>query len=199
MKKIIKKMAIIAIVAVTMSMTNAQGQDDIAANVQKQGDMAVGVNMIIWYRPSYNYRAIYKPASYPRLHVPSYTRTGISAKFLYNPTYYIRLAGEFDYFWKREKDYMKWWDFSVYSHLLMPVSKKVLVYPSLGLGKLYEKIFYEDNETWMRRFTFIMLGFGTDYELSSNLILNGEVRYKIYGDEEIKNPLNFAIGLAYKF
>jgi len=181
MKNKIKKMAIIAIAAVTMGMT---------ANAQEQGDMAVGVNMVGWLTPSYKHVVFGR--------VPSYTNIGIGAKFSYNATYLLRFAGEFDYF--LEKDYNKFWDLSVYSHYLFPVATKAVIYPSVGVGMFsikYSNPNYVGSTTSDSRVVF-SLGGGSDYELSSNLILNGEVRYKIFTNV-VKNYFNFAIGLAYKF
>jgi len=172
MKTKIKKIAIITIAAITMNMT---------ANAQERGDMAVGANMVVQM-------------------VEDYTHTGIGAKFLYNATYLLRFAGEFDYFPK--KDLLSMWDFSAYAHYLFPVTYRAVIYPSVGLGLLGIKNNDPNLDTNIyKRTDFAVpftLGIGADYELSSNLILNGEARYKIFGSST-KNYFKFAVGLAYKF
>jgi len=165
-----KKAAVIAI-AVTMS---------VAAYSQSQGDKAVGGNLVIGHRSSNGY---------------SWTNVGIGAKFYYNVTDPIRLAGEFDYFLK--KDEVSMWDFSVYGHYLFPVADQVVVYPAIGLGIVGSKYHgeYDFGSNSDNDFGF-SLGGGADYEISSNLSLNGELRIKLVNGY---NWLNIAIGLAYKF
>ena len=165
MKKTFTKMAIIVIAAITMS---------VAAYSQSQGDKAVGGNLVIGSGDSY-------------------TNVGIGAKFFYNVTDPIRLAGEFDYFLK--KDYLSMWDLSVYGHYLFPVADQVAVYPSVGLGIVGAKVSFGGYSDSNSEFAF-SLGGGADYELSSNLTLNGELRIKLIDGG---NRLNIAIGLAYKF
>ena len=160
MKKTFKAMAIMAI-AVTISLSAAA----------QQGDKAVGGNLVVGMGDSW-------------------TNIGLGAKFLYNVTDPIRLAGEFDYFFK--KDYVSWWDFSVYGHYLFPVATQVSLYPSLGLGMVGAKSDFGGSYS---EFAF-SLGGGVDYALSSNLSLNGELRIKLYDGY---NRTNLAIGLSYKF
>ena len=167
-----KKAAIIAIAAVTMS---------VSAVAQQKGDKAAGGNLVIGAGNSY-------------------THVGIGAKFLYNVTDPIRLAGEFDYFLK--KDYASWWDFSVYGHYLFSVADQVVVYPSVGLGMVGAKFKYPDfgwgigGDSYSDSWFAFSLGGGADYSLTSNLVLNGELRLKLF---ENTNRINFAIGVAYKF
>ena len=163
MKKTFKTMAIMAI-AITMSLSA----------VAQQGEKAVGGNLVIGMGDSY-------------------TNVGLGPKFFYNVTDPIRLAGEFDYFLK--KDYMSWWDFSVYGHYLFPVANEVAIYPSLGLGVMGVQFKYGGYSDSESKFA-VSLGGGADYELSSNLTLNGELRIKLI---ENSNRVNIAIGLAYKF
>ena len=165
---VLKRMAIAIIAVVTMSAS---------AVAQKQGDMAAGGNLLIGMGDSY-------------------TNIGIGAKFFYNLTDPIRLAGEFDYFLK--KDYQTMWDFSVYGHYLFPVADKLVAYPSVGLGLV----------GWKSSFDFgylsasassndfaLSLGGGVDYALTPTLALNGELRYKIMDGSR----LNIVVGVAYKF
>jgi len=165
MKKVIK-MAIFAI-AVAMS---------IPAVAQQQGDKAVGGNLLIGTGNSL-------------------TNVGIGVKFLYNVTDPIRLAGEYDFFPK--KDYVTWWDFSVYGHYLFSVADQVVVYPSVGLGVVGSKVDLGVVSGSGNDFAF-SLGGGVDYALPSNpnLVLNGELRLKLFNGS---NRINFAFGVAYKF
>ena len=161
-----RKVAIVAIAVVSIN---------VAANAQAQGDKAVGGNLVIGTGNSY-------------------TNVGIGAKFFYNVTDPIRLAGEFDYFLK--KDNVSWWDFSVYGHYLFSVADGVNVFPAVGLGMMGWKADlgpfgnYSDS-----KFVF-SLGGGADYALTDQLILTGELRLKLYDGN---NRVNFAVGIAHKF
>jgi len=94
------------------------------------------------------------------------------------------------------------WDFSVYSHLLIPVVDKVVAYPLVGVSMLggksfpHPKIMGELGSFSKKAFT---AGIGADYKLLSSLILRGEIRLKIYDGFYDNKYFNFAIGLAYKF
>jgi outer membrane protein X len=170
---LLKRAAIIIIAAVAMSGT---------ASAQQQGDVAVGGNLVI---------------STWRSGGDSYTRTGIGAKLFYNVTNPIRLAGEFDYFLK--KDYSTMWDLSVYGHYLFPVANQIWVYPSVGLGVIGVKANvpgFGNLGKYSNSELAISLGAGADYELTSNLALNTELRLKLVDGT---NHLNIVIGLAYKF
>ena len=185
-KKVIKFsvfMAIITISTVTLSIT---------INAQEKGDIAIGVNMVVWWTPSQTIERN-----------PSYTNTGIGAKFSYNVISQLRLAGEFDYF--SEKDFASMWDCRVYSHYLFPVAVNTVVYPSIGIGMIDVKT--NGFPTPTPSTAAFTIGIGADCELSSNLILNGEIRHHVlffdgrYMDKNYNHSkiFNFAIGLAYKF
>ena len=105
-----KKVAIVAIAAVTMS---------VAAVAQQKGDMAVGGNLVLGSGDSYS-------------------NIGIGPKFQYNVTDPIRLEGSFTYFLK--KDYVSMWDLSVNGHYLFPVTDVITLYPLAGLGILGTKL-----------------------------------------------------------
>ena len=163
MKKVVfKRAAIIAIAAVTMSL---------AVNAQQQGDKAVGGNLVIGTGNSF-------------------THVGIGAKFFYNVTDPIRLAGEFDFFLPKYET--TWWDLSVYGHYLFPVADKVVVYPSVGLGIVGAKVKgFDGNNDFA-----LSLGGGADYALTDQLSLTGELRLKLINGT---NRLNIALGVVYKF
>jgi outer membrane protein X len=106
MKSIFRKVAVMAIALVTMS---------VAVNAQEKGDMAAGGNLVLGSGDSF-------------------TNYGIGAKFQYNVTNPLRLEGSFTYFLK--KDNLTMWDLSANAHWLFPVAGKVTVYPLAGLGIL---------------------------------------------------------------
>ena len=167
MKRVFKMAMIVIAAVVVMCMP---------AVAQQAGDKAVGANLVIGTGDSYN-------------------NVGIGAKFFYNVTDPIRVAGEFDFFLK--KDYLSMWDLSVYGHYLFPVSDQVMIYPSIGLGMIGFKFtdpFFGGNYS-ESKFVF-SLGGGADYALTDVLSLTGELRIKFY---EGNNRINFALGIAYKF
>lgn len=159
---------------------------------QEKGDKAIGANLVIGSGDSF-------------------TNYGLGAKFLYNVTDPIRLSAEFDYFFK--KDFVTMWDASVYGHYLIPVAEKFTLYPSVGLGLINTKAsFGQDINESLGELSGILgvdvsgasasssdfvfsLGGGAEYELTDNLALNGEFRYKIKDGSRI----NIALGIAYKF
>ncbi|MDR1226264.1 MAG: porin family protein [Prevotellaceae bacterium] len=106
MKSILRKVAVMAIAIMTMS---------VAAGAQEKGDMAAGGNLVLG---SGN----------------SFTNYGIGVRFQYNVTNPFRLEGSFTYFLK--KDNFTMWDLSANAHWLFPVTDKITVYPLAGLGIL---------------------------------------------------------------
>jgi len=167
---LLKRAAIVLIAAVTMS---------VSAVAQKKGEMAAGANLLFGS-------------------TTGYSNVGLGAKFLYNVTDPIRLSGEFDYFLK--KDYVNFWDFSVYGQYLFPLAGKIAVYPEVGLGILGETVnlnipglgsLGSGSHT---DFAF-SLGGGIDYPLTTNLTLNGGLRLKLVTG----NWFNILGGIAYKF
>jgi opacity protein-like surface antigen len=156
-----------AIIAIALSTA-------FSATAQK-GDMAVGGNLIFGTGNSYSH-------------------AGLGAKFYYNVTNPIRLAGEFDYFFK-SNNIINWWDFSVYGHYLFDITDKVNFYPLAGLGILGIHTEFElfDNSQYLLHLV-ATLGAGVDYKLTDKLSLNFESRLKFY--ENTRS--NFALGIAYK-
>ena len=164
---LIRRIAIAFIAMATMNAT---------AIAQKKGDMAAGGNLLIGTGNSY-------------------TNLGIGAKFFYNITDPIRLAGEFDFF--PMQNHTSMWDLSTYGHYLFPVADKVILFPSVGLGLIgatYSSAIPSLHSNSSGDFA-LSLGGGIDYELTYNLVLNGELRFKI----EDGSRLNLVVGLAYKF
>jgi hypothetical protein len=85
---------------------------------------------------------------------------GIGGKFQYNVSAPIRLAGEFDFFPSSGASRM---DISMYGHCLISLGKRVLIYPSVGIGMT-------DITNPNRVFNFSLSG-GIDIALSSNMVL----------------------------
>ena len=148
----------------------------ISASAQK-GEMAIGGNLL------------YGGGNH-------YDHFGIGVKFFGNITDHIRLAGESDLFPKQ--DYLTCWEHSAYGHYLFPVSQKVALYPSVGLGVMgwHAKI-PGFGKTSNIKFA-LSLGGGVDFDLTSRLLLSGEFRWKIIPGHDSGNRINLAIGLAYK-
>lgn len=172
----LKRVAIVIIAVVTMS---------VSAAAQKQGDMAVGANLVLG---SGN----------------SYSNMGVGAKFQYNVIDPLRLEGSFTYFF--EKDLVSMWDLSVNAHYLFPIAEQITVYPLAGLGILGSKAnipsfdfgglgSYGGGSHSDTEFGF-NLGGGIDFKVTENVILNVELKYKI-GDNW--NRLLISAGVAYKF
>jgi len=119
---------------------------------------------------------------------------GFGGKFLYNITNSIRLDSEFDFFPK--KDYLSWWDFSVYGHCLISVGKKAALYPSIGLGIAGVRADLWRGETVSASGFSFSFGGGFDRAVASNLVISSELRFKIHGSVRLAN---FTVGLAYMF
>ena len=152
----------------------------VAANAQMQGEKAIGGNLVYGTGGTYSH-------------------TGIGVKYFYNVSDPIRLAGEFDFF--PAKNYFSWWDLSMYGHYLFPVADNIMLYPAVGLGMVGVKYAYKSTSSSTSGLA-LSLGGGADFELSYNLILNLELRYKALDFSELGvsgNRTNLAIGLAYKF
>ena len=172
----LKRAAIVVIAMLTISLS--------AAAQLKKGDMDAGVNLL------------YGTTS-------GYSDLGLGAKFRYNVIDPVRLAAEFDYFLK--KDYMSTWDFSVYGNYLFPVADKLVVYPEIGLGVVGTTVSVPTisvpgygniggGSASGSNFA-LSLGGGVDYQLSPNLVLNGQLRYKTITG----GWFNILVGIAYKF
>ena len=179
MKKVFLKSVVMGIIlAATMNVTA----------VAQKGEKAVGANLLYGS-------------------MTGYSNLGLGAKFFYNVTDPIRLAGEFDYFLK--KNYTSIWDVSVYGHYLFPAAEKMKVFPSVGLGVVGTSVSVPTiaipgmgevgGGSLSSSNLAISLGGGLDYDLTSNLLFNAELRYKIITGNGSGSWLNIAVGVAYKF
>ncbi len=123
----------------------------------------------------------------------SYSNVGIGAKFRYNVIDNLRIEPSFTYF--LEKDYLSMWDISANAHYLFPVGSRFTLYPLAGLSVMGVKADVGDHSASDSEFG-INLGGGVDFDLTHNLVLNGELKYKVGGDW---SRLIIGIGVAYKF
>jgi hypothetical protein len=108
---------------------------------------------------------------------------GIGVNLLYNVTDKIRLAGEFIYSTGQQ-------DFNVYGHFLFPAGKRVVFYPSVGLGMA--KVFNK----WCVGFA---IDGGMDIVLSPRWMLNCKFGFKVTTDSDEGFTLNLSPGLTYRF
>jgi outer membrane protein X len=183
MKSIFRKVAIVAIAVLSMS---------VAANAQEKGDMAAGGNLVLGFGDSF-------------------TNFGIGGKFQYNIMNPLRLEGSFTYFLPKKQGVsgvaessVSMWDLSVNAHYLFSVADKIKVYPLAGLGILGTSASAEvdlgeygnyGGSASASEFGF-NLGGGIDFRLTDKLILNAELKYKLGSTWD---RLLLSAGLAYKF
>ena len=162
---IFKSVAITAIALCVCISTHAQ-----------QGEKALGINLLSGF------------------HANDIRSVGLGAKFLYNVTNPIRLAGELD-FSKCVKNSYNYGlqDLSVYLHYIIPVRDQ-MIYPVVGIGNFKIKMNNKSISSSISK-TVFTLGLGTERALTNNLVLNAELRYKSHGG----NHIIAAVGLAYKF
>jgi len=121
----------------------------------------------------------------------SYTHLGIGAKFLFGANNF-RTGVEFDFFPKQEE--VSWWDFSLYTYYLIPVSDQVALFPLVGLGFAGATAHLGQSKVSDNSFAFSLVG-GLDIALSPKLTLSGELRFKLLSGGY---RTNIAIGLAHK-
>jgi len=150
---------------------------------------------------------------------------GIGAKFHYNVTNLIRFAGEFDFFPKKDLQGLdinglninfNMWDFSVYGHLVLSgKKKKAAFYPLVGIGmagyqaeiELDLGFLGKHSDTSSDSFFVLSLGGGFEVNLTSNLTMNIEIRYKHLDLGNIADNVdfsegwrnNYVFGLTYRF
>lgn len=175
------------------------------AYAQEAGDMAVGANIIFtpgWVEES---RGAGEPKS---------NSGGFGAKFQYNITTPIRLEGAFTFLPSSDK--LGMWDVFVNAHYLIPIMKKLNVYPIAGLGvmnykseggysNLGDAVILDTNIAGNYTIFGVNIGGGVEYKLSGKVSLLGELNYKIGFDNSIfsdyyeTNRFMISIGAAYKF
>ena len=169
MKNSLRKIAIVTIALATMSA---------AANAQT-GEKTVGVYLALAAGEAI-------------------TNIGIGGKFQYNVSDPIRLEGSMSYFLPRKStktsmylDFwtggvytqllettVSMWDLSANAHYLFIASDEYTVYPLLGLSILGATVkVYDEKRT--ETSVGLNLGGGMDFEISENVIINGELMYRI--------------------
>jgi outer membrane protein X len=155
---------------------------------------------------------------------PKSNNGGFGAKLQYNVTAPIRVEGAFAFL--PSGDGLGMWDLSVNAHYLIPVMKKINVYPIAGLDFMvytpdWEAVDLRDgaliilteNAEKYKLFG-INIGGGAEYKLSRKVSLQGELKYIIGFDSTIfsnalnsvyfidyfkTNRLMISIGAVYKF
>ena len=154
-----------------------------SAVAQDKGEMAAGVNLLGGF------------------YANDVIGSGIGAKFLYNVTDPIRLAGEMDFSIgiKESNSNVTYGfrDFSVYGHYMFPIADGVL-YPLVGIGIFRAKAeatAYGLTVSASESKVAFALGAGVDYPLSAQWKANGEFRLKLHGG----NHAIIAVGIAYVF
>jgi outer membrane protein X len=175
------KYAVVAFIAATVN---------VAAYAQEKGDMAAGANVAVGMGDNL-------------------TNYGIGGKFQYSVTDPIRVEGSLTFFLPKNfgvpgfKTSVSFWDFCVNGHYLFPVADKVKVYPLAGLGiQGWRHKSDIDLGVWgasgkaTGSDICVNLGGGADFKLTDNLILNGELKYRISGGWD---RFLISVGVAYKF
>lgn len=138
------------------------------------------------------------------------TSFGIGGKFQYSFTNQLRGEGLFTYYLGD----VNFWDLSVNAHYLfsIPTVDKLKLYPLAGFSlmnykggieidwdntdPIWEDVIDIEDDGSSVSFGF-NLGGGVQYELTSNLYLQGELKYRI--GESGTNKFMFLGGVVYKF
>jgi len=198
MKKYFERVAIL-LAAATVGFGNVYAQE--------AGDMAVGISIVFtpdWVKES---RDVGDPKS---------NNAGLSARFQYNVTTPIRLAGVFIFL--PNSDNLGMWDLSINAHYLIPVVKKLHVYPVAGLDFMrytsdggYQidvgsgLIMIDGRVAGKYTIFGVNIGGGIECKLGKRVSLQGEVKYilgfdnTIFSDYYKTNRLIISIGAVYKF
>ena len=153
----------------------------VAVNAQEKGDKAAGANLSI---------------------SDSRKIIGIGAKFQYNVSKPFRLESAFQYIFE---DYsINRWNLFLNGHLLLPLSKRMKIYPVAGLGILQQKydLFYSEELAYTSEkssdiFWAYNIGGGIDFKLKNNLIINAELNYKLW--ENNRRNTYLSAGIVYIF
>lgn len=146
----------------------------IATSYAQQGESALGVNL--------NYG--------------NDTNFGLGVKYRYNLSDHVRIEPAFNYYFKH--DYISMWDLNANFHYLCPVAENVTVYPLAGIGyanaTAHLKDWGLDNESDGK--ITVNLGAGADFQVSSSVKLNLELKYQIIDDF---NQLVLSAGVVFAF
>lgn len=146
----------------------------IATSYAQQGESALGVNL--------NYG--------------NDTNFGLGVKYRYNLSDHVRIEPAFNYYFKH--DYVSMWDLNANFHYLCPVAENVTVYPLAGIGyanaTAHLKDWGLDNESDGK--ITVNLGAGADFQVSSSVKLNLELKYQIIDDF---NQLVLSAGVVFAF
>jgi len=137
----------------------------------------------------------------------SHVDFGFGIKLSYTFSVPIRLVGEFDVLWGRDKyssTNTSWIDFDVYGQYLLSPGKGIVTYPVFGLGyanlRAKARFSYIGDVSSLNVF-IVTLGWGLEGHFkNSKLFYSIEPRFKI--TEKNSNFLyrvHLAIGLGYKF
>lgn len=146
----------------------------IATSYAQQGESALGVNL--------NYG--------------NDTNFGLGVKYRYNLSDHVRIEPAFNYYF--EHDNVSMWDLNANFHYLCPVAENVTVYPLAGIGyanaTAHLKDWGLDNESDGK--ITVNLGAGADFQVSSSVKLNLELKYQIIDDF---NQLVLSAGVVFAF
>lgn len=126
------------------------------------------------------------------------TNVGLGVKYRYNLSDHIRIEPAFNYYFKH--DYVSMWDLNANFHYLCPVAENITVYPLAGLGYANATAHLKDlGEGWENvsdgKIT-VNLGAGADFQVSSSVKLNLELKYQIVDNY---NQLVLSAGVIFAF
>ena len=152
----------------------------LGAMAQSKGDFYIGTNI------SYGF---------------DMEMVGIGPKAQYFFTDAIRGEAGFNYF--LEKDNVTAWDVQANVHYLFNLADKFKIYPLAGIGYMKAKVDIPTIEYEGVKVSgsasdgdiFFNLGGGVQYDLSSTVALNAELKYQFKDDGQ----LCLCVGFAYKF
>lgn len=155
------------------------------ANAQKRGEMAAGAQLVYGTGDGLS-------------------NFGLGAKFQWNVIDKLRLEPSFNYFF--EKDMVNMWDLSANAHYQFSLSDSFVAYPLAGISVMGVSVDVpefdlgygysvgggsaSDTEIGFN------IGGGVDYNVTKNIAINLEAKYKIGGDW---SRLVIAAGAVYKF
>lgn len=147
----------------------------VGAMAQQKGDMAVGGHLAFGTGESYS-------------------NMGVGARFQWNAADKIRLEPSFTFFLK--KDFVSMWDISANVHYLFPMSDKLILYPSAGIGMMGVTVDILGLTTYSSSEVNLNVGGGVEFRLTEALSLIGELKYNIAGNW---NHATLFAGVAYRF